>query len=112
MGAFFYDMDTCLGKNNAGTKTSYFAFSDYWKSNIDRYDANGQLIPEDDKITPVARVVNKGITNFRDTFLENSGVSGYDIPSSYLFAIAKYGYLMDFVRSKYPEVFPQNIYAY
>lgn len=111
MGAFFYDMDTCLGKSNAGTKTSYFAFSDYWKSNIERYDSSGQLIPDGDTVTPVARVVNKGITNFRDTFLDGNNVNGYDIPSSYLFAIAKYGYLMDFVRSAYPEVFPQNIYA-
>ena len=28
-GLFFYDMDTALGKDNAGNKTSYFAFSDY-----------------------------------------------------------------------------------
>jgi len=26
----FYDMDTCLGIDNAGNDTSYFAFSDYW----------------------------------------------------------------------------------
>lgn len=111
MGAFFYDMDTCLGKSNSGSKTSYFAFSDYWKSAIERYDASGELIPDGDTITPVARVVNKGITNFRDTFLEGNNVSGYDIPSSYLFAIAKYGYLMDFVRSAHPDIFPQSIYA-
>lgn len=36
MGLFFYDMDTCLGKTNAGGKTSYFAFSDFWKSKITR----------------------------------------------------------------------------
>ena len=111
MATFFYDMDTCLGKSNSGAKTSYFAFSDYWKSNIDRYDAFGNLIPDWDTTTPVARTVNKGITNFRDTFLWGSNVTGYDTPSSYLFAIAKYGYLLDFVRSAFPNIFPQNIYA-
>ena len=111
MATFFYDMDTCLGKSNSGAKTSYFAFSDYWKSNIDRYDASGNLIPDWDTTTPVARTVNKGITNFRDTFLWDSNVTGYDTPSSYLFAIAKYGYLMDFVRAAFPNIFPQNIYA-
>jgi hypothetical protein len=28
-GLFFYDMDTCLGKTNAGGKASYFSFSDF-----------------------------------------------------------------------------------
>lgn len=30
----FYDMDTCLGINNQGNPISYFAFSDYWHSQI------------------------------------------------------------------------------
>lgn len=111
MGAFFYDMDTCLGKTNSGDKTSYFAFSDYWKSNVERYDASGNLIPEDDTTTVAVRTVNKGITNFRDTFLPGSKVTGYDTPSSYLFAIAKYAYLFQSVRENFENEFPQNIYA-
>lgn len=110
-GVFFYDMDTALGKNNSGDKVSYFAFSDYWKSNITRYDAGGNIIPDDDTTTEVARVVNNGVTNFRDTFFFNSGVEGYDTPSSFLFAIAKYAYsISDAVRQN-STIFPQQVYA-
>lgn len=112
MGAFFYDMDTCLGKTNAGGKTSYFAFSDFWKSRITRYDEHGDIIPDGDTTTPVARVTNDGIDNYRDCFLWNSTVTGYDTPSSYLFAIAKYAILSETIKSAgYSEMFPQNIYA-
>lgn len=109
MGLYFYDMDTCLGKDNAGGKVSYFAFSDFWKSNIERYDANGDLIPDNDTITEVDRIVNKGCDVYRDCFLKNSGVTGYDIPSSYLFAIPKYAKA---ILSNFDTmVFPQQIYA-
>ena len=111
MGAFFYDMDTCLGKTNTGGKTSYFAFSDFWKSKITKYDEYGNIIPEDDHITPVARITNDGIDNYRDCFLLGSGVTGYDTPSSYLFAIAKYAAISNTIKTVYPEMFPQNIYA-
>lgn len=76
----FYDMDTCLGRDNAGIKTSYFAFTDYWKSNdtiLDDYIIEAQKI----KI-------------YRDFYpakdIDDTTDAGYDIPSSYLFAIAKY----------------------
>ena len=109
MGLYFYDMDTCLGKDNAGGKVSYFAFSDFWKSNIERYDANGDLIPDNDTITEVDRIVNKGCDIHRDCFLKNYGVTGYDIPSSYLFAIPKYAkaILSNFDTTRYP----QQVYA-
>lgn len=111
-GLFFYDMDTALGKDNSGAKIDYFAFSDYWKSNITRYDSSGNIIPEDDTITEATRVVNNGITNFRDTFLFGSGVKGYDTPSSFLFAIAKYAYAANSeVQSNFNLMFPQQIYA-
>ena len=32
----FYDMDTCLGRDNGGAEVKYFAFSDYWKSVINQ----------------------------------------------------------------------------
>ena len=111
MGLFFYDMDTCLGKTNAGGKTSYFAFSDFWKSNITRYDSSGNVIPDDDTTTPVARVTNNGTDIYRDCFLHNSHVVGYDTPSSYLFAIAKYAAISRTIEEKYSDMFPQNIYA-
>ena len=110
-GLFFYDMDTALGKNNAGEKTSYFAFSDYWKSNIIKYDSSDNVISPDDTTTEVARVVNNGITNFRDTFLFDSNVQGYDTPSSFLFAIAKYAYTNSDVAGNFEGIFPQQIYA-
>lgn len=110
-GLFFYDMDTCLGKTNSGGKTSYFTFSDFWKSEIIKYDANGDIIPEDDNITIPTRIVNNGITNYRDCFLWGTPVTGYDTPSSYLFAIAKYASLSNTIFSKYGTVYPQYIYA-
>ena len=110
-GLFFYDMDTCLGKTNSGGKTSYFTFSDFWKSEIIKYDANGDIIPESDKITQAVRIVNNGIKNYRDCFLYGTNVTGYDTPSSYLFAIAKYAQLSDSVMASYGNVFPQYLYA-
>ena len=110
-GLFFYDMDTCLGKTNSGGKSSYFTFSDFWKSQIVKYDANDNIIPENDNVTVPARIVNNGIVNYRDCFLWDTPVSGYDTPSSYLFAIAKYASLSRTVLDKYKTTFPQYIYA-
>ena len=74
----FYDMDTANGKNNAGGKTNYVAFSDYWQSMVD----NKQL---------------KGIKIYRDywpNFSDSTAAeSGYDIPITYLLAIGKYAQL-------------------
>ena len=110
-GLFFYDMDTCLGKTNAGGKTSYFSFSDFWKSKITRYDAQGNVIPASDVTTIATRVTNDGTDIYRDCFLWGSNVTGYDTPSSYLFAIAKYAFISNTVKQAYPDVFPQNVYA-
>ena len=76
----FYDMDTALGRDNFGRAVSYFAFSDYWTNNFSESGV--------DEIDP--------ITIYRDFFPQiddNSEIIGYDIPSSYLFAIAKYAQL-------------------
>lgn len=76
--AAFYDMDTANGKNNAGGKTNYVAFSDYWQS----INNKNQL---------------KGIKIYRDYWPNFSSStkaeSGYDIPMTYLLAIGKYAQL-------------------
>lgn len=93
----FYDMDTCLGLNNAGRMDiSYFAFSDYWYSNketSDKLDIPGE------------------ITIYRD--FSPNGFSGYDIPSSYLFAVAKYAKL-NYLNEDLAEIdnFPNALYAF
>ena len=84
----FYDMDTALGIDNAGNPVTYFAFSDYWKS---MSSSNGNTF------TP------EPITIYRDFFpnktaCTNLGIDlpiGYDIPASYLFALAKYAKIFD-----------------
>lgn len=112
-GLFFYDMDTCLGRDNDGNKTSYFSFSDYWKSDIKEYDEDNNLIdrtnPED--VNKVAKkVINDGVTVIRDYF-PYSLKGGYDIPSSYLFAIAKYVKVLNAYRNDINFKAPQTIYG-
>ena len=105
-------MDTCLGRNNSGIKSSYFCFSDYWQSKIDEYDAEGNLIDRVvDKTTVAARTVNRGCTIQRDYFPLGSSIVGYDIPSSYLFAIAKYTKCIEAYANATNFVSPQDIYA-
>jgi len=113
-GLFFYDMDTCLGRDNDGNPTSYFCFSDYWKSDIKEYDSEGNLIdrtlPED--VNKVAEtIVNNGVTVYRDYFPLSSDITGYDIPSSYLFAIAKYTKALSAYDSNPNFLSPQTIYG-
>lgn len=76
--AAFYDMDTANGKNNAGGKTNYAAFSDYWQSINDKKQLKGIKIYRD--YWP----------NFSD---QTAAQSGYDIPMTYLLAIGKYAQL-------------------
>lgn len=78
----FYDMDTCLGINNDGKNVSYYAFSDYWQN------TTGQIIDHDENQVPI--VLAPPITIYRDHAPKIADVSLYDVPSSYLFAIAKY----------------------
>ena len=111
-GAFFYDMDTCLGRDNNGNPTSYFCFSDYWRSDIKEYDENGNLI--DRALNPNAvavQTINDGITVDRDYFPLTHKMSGYDIPSSYLFAIAKYLKALPDYRDDDSYDSPQTIYG-
>ena len=92
--AAFYDMDTCLGINNSGGSINYFAFSDYWDSQITKTE-NEIDYPTVVKI-------------YRD-FCPNN-IQGYDVPSSYLFAVAKYARL---VLQDYSDTedYPQQLYA-
>lgn len=94
----FYDMDTCLGLNNAGNDISYFAFSDYW------YGA---------KTTTNHIDYPEKVTVYRDFSPKLLGDAGYDIPSSYLFAVAKYARLIlggeDY--NAYMSIYPQELYA-
>lgn len=100
----FYDMDTCLGLNNAGEdNVNYFAFSDYWDIN---YVQQGNVrIPEE-------------VVVYRDyspkaSADEQSGTY-YDFPSSYLFALAKYASLIykgDANRANIVADSPRNIWA-
>lgn len=111
-GIFFYDMDTCLGRDNNGNPTSYFCFSDYWRSDIKEYDENGDLI--DRALNPNAvavQTVNNGVTVDRDYFPLTHKMSGYDIPSSYLFALAKYVKTLPDYRDDLSYESPQTIYG-
>ena len=114
-GIFFYDIDTALGRDNEGNKSSYFAFSDYWFSNIDEYAEDGHKIDRMLEPTAIAvRTVNNGCTVYRDYSPMNKGDdkdAGYDIPSSYLFAIAKYTNCLDDYAESPNYISPQDIYA-
>lgn len=111
-GTFFYDMDTCLGRDNDGNATSYFCFSDYWRSDIREYDENDNLI--DRAINPNAvavKTINYGVTVDRDYFPLNGKVVGFDKPSSYLFALAKYLKTLPEYKNNETYKSPQTIYA-
>lgn len=86
----FYDMDTCLGVSNSGSKISYFAFSDYWESSI---DDDGYITPakiwRDYSPNEVKDETESPTESSSDEELDSSY---FDVPSSYLFAIAKYAY--------------------
>lgn len=96
----FYDMDTCLGVNNAGAPVNYFCFSDYWHGNIDESSTSDYVIPG-------------SINIYRDYSPEGDarpvGFSGYDTPSSYLFAIAKYAAITTYGENTL--VFPASVWA-
>ncbi len=66
--AAFYDMDTGFGGDNAGSITiTPFAFSDYWETNETGL-----------------------VTRHLDYWPESNTEIGFDVPSSFLFAIGKY----------------------
>lgn len=80
----FYDMDTCLGISNSGSRINFFAFSDFWDCKLTKslnndgtYDLSSAKIYRD-----YSPIFGAG------TDESTEGV--FDVPSSYLFAIAKY----------------------
>ena len=78
----FYDMDTGLGKNNAGTYINYFAFSDFWRS-VYKKAPNADVY----EMEQVGVIRDYSPASFTD---DETGSSFFDVPSTYLFAIAKY----------------------
>ena len=98
----FYDMDTSFGKDNEGKKTSYFAFSDYWKtsgsSTLEIPTIYRDFYPKTDPNNP---------------YVENQSLkeSGFDIPSSYLFAVAKYAHLLNDGGYTLKKSIPHNIWG-
>ena len=91
--ASFYDMDTALGKDNAGFDTNYMAFSDYWK-------AQEELIGSKIKLLPAMSYKDWSDPNFK----------GYDIPMTYLLALAKYSYHVS-ENELLADWYPNNIWA-
>ena len=77
----FYDMDTCLGVSNSGSKISYFAFSDYWDW---RNSIEDNVLGQVKVYRDYAPQGEEGDSIGSDSY--------FDTPSSYLFAIAKYAY--------------------
>ena len=94
--AAFYDMDTALGRDNGGAEVSPFAFSDYWTK------LNGMDIIYRD-FYPNKEEANKSG--------ETKIPTGYDIPSSYLFAIAKYANLLGITKTPGFTLAPKSIWA-
>ena len=81
----FYDMDTCLGIDNNGDNSTYYAFSDYWIANLAEN-------PTEDENGNTVYPLNGQVTILRDYFDDANveRIKGFDIPSSYAFAVAKY----------------------
>ena len=88
----FYDMDTANGRDNGGKYTSPFAFSDYWTTPNNNSSQN--IIYRDfypnTKTSAANHPANGHEDNIADKNEADNVPRGYDIPSSYLFAIAKY----------------------
>lgn len=97
----FYDMDTCLGVNNEGKPVNYFCFSDYWHGNSYKDEDTNFVKPGE-------------IYVYRDYSpegpLKPATFSGYDTPSSYLFAVAKYAAITQ-SASEDGWNFPSNVWA-
>lgn len=102
----FYDMDTCLGIDNSAKNSTYYAFSDLWE-NIDDENSGYEV---DENLGEVVYKMNKQTVISRDYFSNDLGIVGYDTPSSYAFAVAKYFHSI--TQSAYSELTsPQSLWA-
>lgn len=104
--AAFYDMDTCLGINNAGADVSYSAFSDFWSFDDSNVSADGKTV------TPTAVTIYRDYsprTTSSDT--EESASDYYDTPSSYLFAIVKYAKYLSSLNQDIIAQWPKQLWA-
>ena len=113
-GLYFYDMDTALGTSNSGGDTSYFCFTDFWKTAITKLTDDGgeDILGNNGK--PVYK--NSGANIYRDYYPKDESLpTGYDIPSTYLFSIAKYAACFSKNLSGQDQSvnldFPQNIWG-
>lgn len=79
----FYDMDTCLGIDNNSNDTTTFCFSDYWQSS--------ETEQNDIHVLTAINQYRDYFTNIDPVTGKKNGEIGYDIPSSFLFGVAKYG---------------------
>jgi len=79
----FYDMDTSFSRENGGSYIPPFAFSDYWGMDGNKNFIYRDFYPDTDTVKK-AKDLGLNIMDDQEFSL------GYDIPSSYLFAIAKY----------------------
>lgn len=80
--AAFYDMDTGLGKSNAGTYINYFAFSDFWRSSWRKIDNTN--VGELKQVNIIRDYAPESFS------AEETSSSFFDVPSNYLFAVVKY----------------------
>jgi hypothetical protein len=89
----FYDMDTSLGKDNAGNNSNYICFSDYWEPKLSTLGGSTKLEPA---------------MSYKDWF--DKDVVGFDVPMTYLFALVKYGY--QYAGSEnLRDWYPNNLWA-
>lgn len=91
----FYDMDTCLGKDNAGNNSDYLCFSDYWAPASTQGVSYNELRPA---------------ISYKDWY-DSRIEGGFDIPSSYLFAVAKYSSKFIEGDNTIQYWYPQNVWA-
>ena len=113
-GIYFYDMDTSFGINNAGLPTSIFCFSDYWRSNNSTIQEPDPFDYSNPNPSNKQIEVPTSLTLYRDYFPTNESEEGYDIPSSYLFAIAKYAKIAESDEEggiSVDNYFPQQLWA-
>lgn len=97
-------MDTSLGRDNQNRDVSHFAFSDYWQTKAEEVtDEFGNICNKLDKA-----VIYRDYQPSADEL--GGAIWGYDVPSSYLFALVKYARAIN-SDSGTDLPYPQQTYA-